>query len=83
MHKLLLPTLAGIAIVGFAFGAQAGPNGVGGLGCAWSVSKQQVVHTPMPTAAQLLKLTKVPKKGGESPLEAYLNTVPTGTKSGS
>ena len=83
MNKLLLPALAGIAVAGLAFGAQAGSKGFGGPGCAWSVSKQQVVHTPMLTAAQLLKLTKVPKKGGESRLEAYLKSVPMGKKTGS
>ncbi len=83
MNKLLLPALAGIAVAGLAVGAQAGSEGFGGPGCAWSVSKQQVVHTPMPTAAQLLKLTRVPKKDGDSPLEAYLKTVPTGKMTGS
>ena len=83
MRKLLLAALLGFSVVGFALSAQAGPDGFGGSGCAWSVSKQQVVHTPMPTAAQLLKLTKLPKKDGDSLLEAYLKTVPTGEKSGS
>ena len=83
MHKLLLPALAGIAFAGFTLSAQAGPDGLGGAGCAWSVAKQQVVHTPMPTAEQLLKVTKLPKKDGDSSLEAYLKTVPTGKKSGS
>ena len=37
----------------------------------------------MPTASQLLKVTKLPKKNSETPLEAFLKTVPTGEKSGS
>ena len=82
MNKLLIPALAGFAIAGFALSAHAGPDG-DGLGCAWSVSKQQVVHTPVPTASDLVKITKVPSKAGESSLNAYLKTVPTGKKTGS
>ncbi len=82
MNKLLIPALAGFAIAGFALSAHAGPAG-NGPGCAWSVSKQQVVHTPMLTASELLKVTKVPSKADSSPLEAFLKTVPTGKKTGS
>ena len=82
MNKLLIPALAGFATAGLALSAHAGPDG-NGLGCAWSVSKQQVVHTPMPIASELLKVTKVPSKADSSSLEAFLKTVPTGKKTGS
>jgi hypothetical protein len=83
MNKLLLPALAGFVVAGFTLSAHAGPDGLGGPGCSWSVSKQQVVQTPIPTASKLIKLTKIPNRAGESPLEAYLKTVPTGKKTGS
>lgn len=78
MYKHLIVALFAMATIGLDIRAQAGPDGVGGSSCSWNVNKQRVALTPQPTPSQLRKLTKLPGKHGESPLNTYLKTLPVG-----
>ena len=82
MDMLPLPALAGLVIVGIALSAYAGPDD-GGLECAWNVSMQKVFHTPIPTASDRLKVTRIPSKVDSLSLEAVLKIISTRKKTSS
>jgi hypothetical protein len=82
MNMLPLPALAGLIIVGVSLSAHAGPAD-GGPECAWNVRMQKVFHTPIPTARDRLKVTRIPSKVDSLSLEAVLKIVSTRKKTSS